>query len=73
VKLAALFSGPPDAPTRVQVTTLEPLRISLKQHDVKPRDVAGKFLKGALEQVGEKIVDEVQVSFDFNAKPAGDP
>jgi hypothetical protein len=73
VKLAALFSGPADAPTSVQVTTLEPLRISLKEHDVKPRDVAGKFLKGALEQVGEKIVDEVQVSFDFTAKPAGDP
>lgn len=67
VKLAVSFKGSPDAPSELQITTLEPLTFSLKEHDVKPRDVTGKFLQGALEKVGDKIVDQVQVSLDFTA------
>jgi hypothetical protein len=50
------------------VTTLEPLPLSLKEHDIKPRDVAGKFLNGALEKVGKKIDDVVQISLDVTAR-----
>lgn len=67
VKLAASFKGSPEAPSEVQVTMLDPLTVSLKEHDVKPRDITGKFLQGALEKVGDKIVDNVQVSLDFKA------
>jgi len=70
VKLAAFFTGSPEAPSELQITTLEPLALSLREHDVKPRDIAGKFLQGALEQVGDKIVDHVQVSLDFKATPS---
>jgi len=69
VKLAATFQGPPSAPTRLRLVTAEPLLVSLKEHDVKPRDVAGKFLNGALEKVGKKIDDAVQVSLDVTATP----
>lgn len=69
-KLALLFSGDATSPGEVTVQTLEPLRVSLKEHDVKPRDLAGKFLQGALEQVGEKIVDEVQLTLEFKATPS---
>jgi len=61
------FSGPPDAPTLARVVTAEPLRISLKEHDVKPRDLAGKFLAGALEKIGQKIDDSVAISLDLTA------
>jgi len=67
VKLVATFQGPANAPAQIHVVTAEPLVISLKEHDVKPRDVAGKFLSGALEQIGKKIEDAVQISLDFTA------
>jgi polyisoprenoid-binding protein YceI len=70
LKLVATFQGPPAAPTGVHLVTAEPLRLSLKEHDIKPRDVAGTFLAGALEKVGQKIDDVVQVSLDFTAAPA---
>jgi hypothetical protein len=72
VKLVAAFQGPPGAPTAVRVTTAEPLVVSLKEHDIKPRDVAGKFLNGALEKVGKKIDDAVQISLDVTARGSGE-
>ncbi len=68
IKLSASFQGPPAAPTALHVTTIEPLALSLKEHDIKPRDVAGKFLNGALEKVGKKIDDVVQISLDITAR-----
>jgi hypothetical protein len=68
VKLIARFEGAPGAPSGVHVTTAEPLRLSLREHDIKPRDIAGKFLNGALEKVGKKIDDTVQVSLDLFAR-----
>jgi polyisoprenoid-binding protein YceI len=70
VKLIAMFQGPANAPTGLHVTTAEPIKVSLKEHDVKPRDVAGKFLNGALEKVGKKIDDNVQISLDLTAPKA---
>jgi len=68
VKLTAKFQGPPSAPTGLHIMTTEPLKLSLKEHDIKPRDVAGKFLNGALEKVGKKIDDTVQISLDVMAR-----
>lgn len=73
VKLTVLVSGPVDAPTGLRITTDEPIGISLKEHDVKPRDVAGKFLSGALERVGKKIDDAVQISLDVTAQRVAAP
>jgi polyisoprenoid-binding protein YceI len=67
VSATVTFSGPAEAPTLVRVVTAEPVRISLKEHDVKPRDLAGKFLSGALEKIGQKIDDSVQLSLDLTA------
>jgi polyisoprenoid-binding protein YceI len=61
------FSGPAESPTLARVVTAQPLRISLKEHDVKPRDLAGKFLSGALEKIGQKIDDSVEISLDLTA------
>jgi YceI-like domain len=69
VKLLISFKGTPDAPTNVQIKTVEPIAVSLEGHSVKPRDVAGKFLQGTLEKIGKKIDDKVQVSLDFTATP----
>jgi len=68
VAASVTFAGPADAPTSVHVVTTAPLVVSLKEHDVKPRDLAGKFLSGALEKIGQKIDDSVQISLDLTAK-----
>lgn len=73
VKLTVALSGPASAPTGVRITTDEPIRISLKEHDVKPRDVAGKFLNGALERVGKKIDDTAQITLDVSAQREAAP
>ena len=68
VNVALTMEGPLEAPTSIRVVTTQPLKVSLKEHDVKPRDLAGKFLSGALEKIGQKIDDTVQVSLDLTAK-----
>jgi len=69
VKLSVSFRGAPESPSEIRVKTLEIMPVSLQAHDVKPRDIAGKFLQGTLEQIGKKIDDKVQVSLDFKATP----
>jgi polyisoprenoid-binding protein YceI len=66
-ELQLSFMGPPDDPMVVHVVTTQPLKISLKEHDIKPRDLAGKFLAGSLEKIGQKIDDIVQISLDLKA------
>jgi polyisoprenoid-binding protein YceI len=68
IAATATFDGPPDAPTSVHIVTTEPLTVSLKQHDIKPRDLTGRFLAGALEKIGQKIDDTVQISLDLTAQ-----
>jgi hypothetical protein len=40
----------------------------MKAHTVMPRDTVGGFLNGALERIGKKIDDKVQVSFEATAR-----
>jgi polyisoprenoid-binding protein YceI len=61
------LEGEPSNPSSVRITTKAPMRVSLRHHDIKPRDLAGRFLSGALEQVGKKIDDLVQVSIELSA------
>jgi len=71
VQAKVSFGGPAAAPTDVEVSTVSPLLISLREHDVKPRDLAGKFLQGALEKIGDKIVDQVKISLELRGKSVG--
>jgi hypothetical protein len=68
-KVNLKFKGDAHAPTEVHVASLEPFFISLAEHDIKPRDVTGKFLQGALERVGQKIDDKTQISAAFSMRP----
>lgn len=47
--------------------TVKPIEVSMKEHDVKPRDTTGKFLAKALSVVGLKISDTVLISLDLRA------
>lgn len=67
VEVDVTFQGPPDAPTTIRFVTTAPVAVSLSEHDVKPRDVTGKFLAGALEKVGKKLDDKAQISVSGTA------
>jgi polyisoprenoid-binding protein YceI len=68
VPVTVTFKGPADAPTDLTLKFDEPMPVSMKEHDVKPRDGVGSFLNGALERIGKKIDDKVQVSFEGDGK-----
>jgi polyisoprenoid-binding protein YceI len=68
VPVTLTFKGTADAPTELDIKTDEPMAISMKEHDVKPRDKVGGFLNGALDRIGKKIDDKVQVSFEGVSK-----
>ncbi len=68
VAVTVTFKGPPDAPTEVTIKTDETMPVSMKEHDIKPRDKVGGFLNGALDRIGKKIDDKVQVSVDVTMK-----
>jgi polyisoprenoid-binding protein YceI len=68
IPVTVTFKGPADAPTEITIKTEAPMPVSLKEHDIKPRDAIGGFLNGALDRIGKKIDDKVQVSFEATAK-----
>lgn len=65
------FKGPPESPSEISFKTTAPLVASLAEHDVKPRDLSGQFLAGALEKVGKKMDDKAQVQIEGKAVPKG--
>ena len=67
VAFSARFRGPAERPTGFSFKTEAPFDLSLKEHDIKPRDGVGSFLQGALEKIGKKIEDRVQVSLEVEA------
>ena len=68
-RLQVQFTGNTSAPTGATIKSLQPLTLSMKEHDIKPRDMTGEFLRGALEQIGQKIDDKVQISIELSISP----
>ncbi len=74
VKLEAKFYYPAGAaadskPTKVVVKTREPLKVILAEHDIKPRDEAGKLAQKAFSLLGTKVADVAEVSLEITAAP----
>jgi hypothetical protein len=70
-KLEATFRFEGDKPVAVAVKTVEPLGVSLEEHDVRPRDTLGKILQKTQEELstlGKKVSKDAMVSLDFTAK-----
>lgn len=47
-----------------QVKTAKPFSVGLVEHDIKPRDIAGKILEKTLDALGQKVSKYSQVSVD---------
>jgi hypothetical protein len=63
-KLTVQVSGPFSA---IHITTDEPLKVSLEEHEVKPRDKHGDVVRNAMITLASKVADEVQISLDISA------
>ncbi|HRG98910.1 MAG TPA: hypothetical protein PLR99_21820 [Polyangiaceae bacterium] len=57
-------------PTSIGITTKEPLKVVLAEHEVRPRDDVGKIAKAAFNLIGTKVADSASISMDFSAVPA---
>jgi len=57
-------------PDHIVFATKSPLKITLKEHDVRPRDTSGKLLQWSTELI-TKVADDADVTFELSAKPTG--
>jgi len=59
----------PDKPKSLSIKSKKPLRVTLGEHDVKPRDAFGKIAKGAFNLLGTKVAEVADISLDIRATP----
>lgn len=64
VGVIATFAGA-RGPVEMGIRTESPLVVSMVEHDIKPRDELGKLMTNLLAELGQKVVDDVQVSLDL--------
>jgi hypothetical protein len=60
---------PASKPSRIQIDSEQPLRVVLKEHDVRPRDPAGQLLEWTTKLVA-KVADTADVTVHLGATPA---
>ncbi|HEY8077466.1 MAG TPA: hypothetical protein VIF62_25245 [Labilithrix sp.] len=58
-----------DKPKLVVVKSVKPFRITLAEHDVKPRDNVGKIAKASFHLLGTKVADTADISLEIRAMP----
>jgi hypothetical protein len=61
--------GTADKPKSLTVKTKKPMRATLAEHDVKPRDGFGKLAKGAFNLLGTKVAETADITLDLKANP----
>lgn len=59
--------GDATKPKSIVVKTKSPLKVTLGEHDVKPRDNFGKIAKGAFHLLGTKVADTADITLDVRA------
>jgi hypothetical protein len=75
IALTAKFSHPTGAlastkPKSLKIVSKEPFKVTLAEHEVRPRDEVGKIAKAAFSILGTKVADMASISVDFTAIPA---
>jgi len=58
---------PTDAPRSIAIVSKEPLKVTLAEHEVRPRDDVGKIAKAAFSLIGTKVAETASISVDFTA------
>ena len=55
-------------PTRLEIKSKQPLRVVLKEHDVRPRDTAGAVLEWTTRLIS-KVAETADITLDIGATP----
>jgi hypothetical protein len=58
-----------DKPKFLTIKSKKPMRATLADHDVKPRDGFGKIAKGAFNLLGTKVAEVADITLDLRANP----
>ena len=58
-----------EKPKSIAIVTKAPLKVTLAEHEVRPRDDAGKIAKAAFALIGTKVAETASISMDFSALP----
>ncbi len=69
VELDAFYPAGAARPARIEVRSKEPMRVTLKDHDVRPRDPAGEALAWTTQLIS-KVAETADVTVDLGATPA---
>lgn len=56
----------------MRIRTLEPIEVTLSEHEVRPRSAFGTLAQATLSTLGEKIAQSAPITFEVTAT-AGDP
>jgi len=67
-KVAATFKYDGDKLTSVTLKSLEPISVSLEEHDVRPRELFGKLAQKTLSDLGQKVAKEAPIELQISAK-----
>lgn len=67
VQLEATFTFDGATAKSVHVKTVEPLRVGLAEHDIRPREAFGKLAAKTLEILAPKVAKEAPIEIDFVA------
>ncbi len=62
-------AAPASKPSRVEIDSEQPMRVVLKEHDVRPRDPAGQLLEWTTKLIA-KVADTADVTVHLAATPA---
>jgi hypothetical protein len=64
-------SGAPadSRPARIEIKSKQPMRVVLKEHDVRPRDPAGAVLEWTTRLIS-KVAETADITVDINAAPS---
>lgn len=63
----AAGAKPTDRPKSILITSRDPWKVTLAEHEVRPRDDVGKIAKAAFSLIGTKVAETASISVDFTA------
>lgn len=65
IELTFVFEG--DEAKSVRIKSLDPVNVSLEEHEIQPRETFEKLAQKTLSALGQKVSDTAPVTFEFTA------
>ncbi|MEM9194063.1 MAG: hypothetical protein AAGF12_33115 [Myxococcota bacterium] len=66
-KLEFVFTFDGDEPESVRIRTTEPVAVSLRDHEIRPRSAFDQLAEATLSALGQKVAESAPVTFELTA------